>query len=297
MASQKNKRVSLVLGSGGAKGLAHIGIIYALKAKGYEISSIAGSSIGAMVGGVYAAGKLEEFEQWVRAFTPSGVVSLMDLAWGRGGLVKGDRAIDTLKEIIGDRAIESLPIRFTAVASNISQAREVWLNKGSLFDAIRASVSLPLFLTPVQKGEDYLIDGGVLNPVPIAPVFSDDSDLIVAVNLNGDADEALKQQVDAETEALERERQTDSSFNAAVDKFIKKLRNSDDAEEDKSLGAYDIASQAFDAMQGTIARQKLAAYPPDVLIELPRNVCGTMDFDRASPLIDLGYQKAMRALP
>jgi NTE family protein len=135
--------VSLVLGSGGARGLAHIGVIHELEARGFEIASISGCSIGALIGGVYAAGKLDEFERWVRAVTKMNMVNLLDLSWARHGLVKGDRIISTLVELVGDMTIEELPIPFTAVAADIKNEKEVWLNSGRLFDAIRASISLP----------------------------------------------------------------------------------------------------------------------------------------------------------
>ena len=172
-----------MLGSGGARGLAHIGVIHELEEHGLEIASISGCSIGALIGGVYAAGKLDEFETWVRAITKMDMVNLLDLSWARHGLVKGDKIIGTLVELVGDKTIEDLPIPYTAVAADIENEKEVWLNSGRLFDAIRASISLPLFFTPVPYKGNYLIDGGVLNPVPIAPTFNDDTDLTIAVNL------------------------------------------------------------------------------------------------------------------
>ena len=156
------KTVSLVLGSGGARGLAHIGVIRELEERGYEIASISGCSIGALIGGIYAAGKLDEFENWVRAISKMDMVALLDLSWARHGLVKGDKIIGTLVDLVGDRTIEELPITYTAMAVDINNEKEVWLNSGRLFDAIRASISLPVFLKPVPYQGDYLIDGGVL---------------------------------------------------------------------------------------------------------------------------------------
>lgn len=296
------KKVSLVLGSGGAKGLAHIGVIHALETNGYEIHSISGCSIGALVGGIFAAGELAHFEQWVKAITPSKMVSLMDLAWQKAGILKGDRVIDTLREMIGDQAIESLPIKYTAVAADITSGKEVWLNQGSLFDAIRASVSLPLYLTPVKRNDIYLIDGGVLNPVPIAPTFTDQNDLIIAINLNGQSDPAVKQKFNSfkskasTLTSVNQAKEDTSTFGLAIDKFIKKMRQSEAGENSEEPGAYQIATQAFEAMQSSIARQKLAAYPPDILVEIPRNICGTWDFDCAEQLIELGNQNMCAAL-
>ena len=159
MNNQKNKTVSLVLGSGGARGLAHIGVIHVLEEKGYEITTIAGCSIGALIGGIYAAGKLDQYEEWVRKLTKLDMVNMMDISWEGGGLVKGDKIIAKMIKLVGDRQIEDLPIAFTAVATELESGREVWLNSGPLFDAIRSSCSLPLFFTPAKYKEKMLVDG------------------------------------------------------------------------------------------------------------------------------------------
>jgi len=145
MLKSDDRTVSLVLGSGGARGLAHIGVIRWLEERGYEIKSISGCSIGSLVGGMYAIGKLAEFEAWVRAVTRLDIFTFLDLSMQKGGFFKGDKVIDALKGLVGDTLIENLPIPYTAVATDIKNEREVWINKGSLFDAIRASISLPLF--------------------------------------------------------------------------------------------------------------------------------------------------------
>lgn len=284
-------RVSLVLGSGGARGLAHIGVIHELKSREITIASVSGCSIGSLIGGVYAAGKLDEFEHWVRAITKMDMVNLLDLSWARHGLVKGDKIIGTLVELVGDQLIEDLPIPYTAMAADIQEEKEVWLNSGRLFDAIRASISLPLFFTPVAHKDSYLIDGGVLNPVPIAPTFGDDTDLTIAVNLGG---RAVTRAVD--TGKSESESVNDKSLRGRVERFVRELQTSDEKNGSDTLGAYAIADQAFDAMQSTIARHKLAAYPPDIIIEIARNACGTFDFDRAAEIIELGRVTAAECL-
>ena len=291
MKSDVKTTVSLVLGSGGARGLAHIGVINELEANGYEIKSISGCSMGALVGGIFAAGKLDEFEQWVRAITKVDIVSLLDIAWQKHGLVKGDKIINTLIDLVGDRMIEDLPMRYTAVAADVKREKEVWINSGRLFDAIRASISLPLFFTPVEYRSGHLIDGGVLNPVPIAPTFNDDTDLTVAVNLGGP--------LQAETISKNSERRSadsDPSFQEKVSQFISDLQVAKKPRPSEDWSVYDIADQAFDAMQSTIARQKLAAYPPDINIEIARNACETLEFDRADEMIELGRQKASELL-
>ena len=284
------KTVSLVLGSGGARGLAHIGIIRWLEDHGYRIRSVSGCSMGALIGGIYAAGKLPEYEHWVRNVDKLGVFSLLDFTFGRGGLVKGEKLIATLRELVGETLIEELPITFTAVAADIVREREVWLNKGPLFDAIRASISLPLFFTPFNYQGINLIDGSIFNPVPIAPTFHDLTDLTIAVNLNGPPEHAVATGSDeGQEESDAGEVQT---FGEKIRQFFAGFQN-DEAEQagDKWDMLY-IVNQSFDAMQGLVARQKLAAHPPDLLVSIARNACGTLEFDRAAEMIALGYQAA-----
>ena len=284
------KSVSLVLGSGGARGLAHIGVIHWLEENGYNIQSISGSSIGALIGGIYAAGKLDSFEDWVRSISKVDIVTLLDLSWDRSGLIKGDRIIATLVDLVGVQDIEDLAIKFTAVATDIKGEKEIWINSGPLFDAIRASISLPLFFTPFDYRGTSLIDGGVLNPVPIAPTFDDNTDITIAVNLDGALAETHSQTV--ESEDVEK---PDSQLQLTIHRFIKKLQRSVQPAESTDWDMYDIAVQAFETMQGTIARQKLAAYPPDLTIEIARNACRTLEFYRADEMIKLGYLKAQQS--
>ena len=288
---KRHKTVSLVLGSGGARGLAHIGVIHELQENGYQIQSIAGCSVGALIGGIFAAGKLDEFEHWVSAITKLDIVTLLDIAWGKEGLVKGDKIINKLVDLVGDKTIEELSIPFTAVAADVKNEKEVWINSGRLFDAIRASISLPLFFTPVKYKEGYLIDGGVLNPVPIAPTFNDETDLTIAVNLGGP--------IERTNVKVEKEIPIDSKsllLHEKIAGFVNQLKDSVVNSEDSNWGAYDTANEAFDAMQSTIARQKLAAYPRDIVIEIARNACGTLEFDRADEMIELGRSKAKECL-
>jgi len=284
--------ISLVLGSGGARGLAHIGVIKWLEEHNYKIVSVSGSSIGALIGGVYALGKLDEYEHWVRAISATDIVKLLDFSFSRDGFVRGERIIATLKDLIGDSLIEDLPIPFTAVASDVVREREVWLKSGSLFDAIRASISLPLFFEPALINGDKLLDGGILNPVPIAPTFNDDSDITVAVNLGGkpDPDFHIPKPPAVDVD--------DDDFSAKVADFIRGLDLSKKvkAAANGKANMLDIADRTFDAMQSAIARQQLAAYPPDIELVIPNNVCGTLEFDRAPEMIQLGYELSERKL-
>lgn len=290
--TKKDKRsVSLVLGSGGARGLAHIGVIRWLEEKGYKISSISGSSMGALIGGVYAVGKLHEFEQWALSISRRDLFNLVDLSFQKSGFIKGDRIIDTIRDIVGDAIIEELPVTFTAVATDLDAGKEVWIEKGPLFDAIRASMSIPLLFTPVKDKGRLLVDGGVLNPVPIAPTFGDLSDITIAVNVSGRLADGGVPQVKVKGRP-----KPSSRLQEKIDGFTEEMKELASSYFGENKGMLEIAHRSFDAMQSSIARQKLAAYPPDILIEIPRNVSTILEFDRAKELIGLGYAAAARAM-
>ncbi len=288
---KKQKTVSLVLGSGGARVLAHIGVIRWLLENNYQIKSITGCSIGSLIGGVYAAGKLDELEKWMLSIQKFDIANLLDFSWASGGLFKGDKVIKTLVDIIGDIQIEDLPIPYTAVAADLIKEKEVWINSGSLFDAIRASVSLPLFFTPVEYKGRLLIDGGVLNPVPIAPTFNDNTDLTIAVNLGGE----IQQEIIEPKKAIEKTK-NDAIIKQSLKDIIKSFDKKNVLSNSKKWGMMDVADKAFDTMQNSIARFKIAAYPPDIEIIIARDACGTLEFDKSAELIKLGYNKAQQIL-
>ena len=286
----KHKTVSLVLGSGGARGLAHIGVIQWLEQNGYRIRSIAGSSMGALVGGIYAAGELETYTRWVLALEQIDVLRLLDFSFRRSGLLKGEKVIETLRDLIGDRAIESLPVSFTAVATAVQEEKEVWLNHGSLFDAIRASIAIPTVFTPVELHGRILVDGGLVNPVPIAPTLKDKTDLTIAVNLGAKAEPHL----DVPHRQV---RPPGNSYRRHIARFIdslqQRLGRGGDSEE---MDVFQVVTSSFETMQNTIARFKLAAYSPDVVIDIPHNVCTFYEFYRAAELIELGRERAEQAM-
>jgi NTE family protein len=287
MSTTNEKTVSLVLGSGGARGLAHIGVIHWLEENDFKIKSIVGCSIGAVIGGIYAAGKLDVYEQWVRTLTKADIVTLLDLSWAKSGLVRGEKLVNTLVGLVGEKLIEDLPISFTAVATDLRGQKEVWIRSGSLFDAMRASFAIPLFFTPFRLNGVDLVDGGVLNPVPIAPTSCDGTDITIAVDLNGSGESPIEPaEVSAAPES------PTSPIREKLNRFIARLQPPTTSGGSRDWGAYEIATQAFDAMQSTIARQKLAVYPPDTVIEIPRSACRTMEFNRAAEMIALGYNKA-----
>jgi NTE family protein len=277
----------LVLGSGGARGLAHIGVIRWLAENGYAIRSISGTSIGAFIGGVYAAGKLEVYAEWVLALERLHVLRLLDPAIGKPGLFKGDRVISVMRELIGDHAIEDLPIAYTAVATDMHSREEVWLREGPLFDAIRASIATPLVFTPFRHGNRTLLDGALVNPVPIAPTLEDDTDLTIAVDLSGPEESRVVPHAAARVAARHGKR-------ARIARFIDNLRPARTTAEPRH-GLMDVAFSSMQTMQDTISSLRLAAFSPDVKVDIPRNACGFFEFWRAADLIALGRERAARA--
>ncbi|MEL7184988.1 MAG: patatin-like phospholipase family protein [Pseudomonadota bacterium] len=283
------KTVSLVLGSGGARGHAHIGVIKAVEERGYEITNISGTSMGAAIGGIHAAGKLETYKDWAYQLEKSDVFKLLDLSFSWQSLFKGERIIEVLKDLIGDQQIEDLDKRFTAVATSLDEQREVWLNNGSLFTAIRASTAVPGVFAPVELDGRRLVDGGLVNPIPIAPTLNDSTDMTIAVSLAG---------VEKETKTPEKEVATkpeSSSYRERILEFLG-TAGSDEEQTEDDPDAAELLVKSIDVMQGAIARLKLAAYAPDKTIEIPRNACTFFEFHRAEELAELGYEEAKSVL-
>lgn len=293
------KTVSLVLGSGGARGLAHIGVIRTLERHGWTIGAITGSSMGALIGGFYAAGKLEAYAEWAEDLTEFNVLRFLDVAWGGAGMLKGEMLMETLQEFIGRHRIEDLPVPLTIVAADVLRRREVWLTRGDLFDAIRASIAVPMVFTPHTINGRPLLDGGILNPVPIAPALQDSTDAVIAVSLSG-----VPQKLGAGNRLGNRPRQpvkAQHRYRRRIETFIEQLQDklgleSKDDEQEPDLSLWDTALLSLDAMQASIARGMLAAYPPDLLIEIPINTCGAHEFYRAKEVIAAGELWTERAL-
>ena len=278
--------VALVLGSGGARGNVHIGVIQALQEQGFDIVSIAGCSMGAAVGGMFAAGKLDEFTDWITGLSRFDVLRLVDMSLLSMGIIQGEKVFAKLEDIVGAINIEDLPIRYTAVATDLVKQQEVWFQSGPLLEAIRASVAVPGLIMPVREEHRFLVDGGLLNPVPISPTVADQADLIVAVNLNG------------HSKHLRSVQRPDLNRDGANDEWIMPDAVSTDEPMSNHMkwSKVDMFDRCFETMQATLAKYKSAGYEPDVEIRIDSNACGSQEFHRASEMIKLGRKATLRAL-
>jgi NTE family protein len=284
--------VALALGAGGAKGLAHIGAIEELERQGFQIVAVAGSSMGALIGGIYAMGRLDVYRDWVSALAKFDVLRLVDWTLSGGGLIKGEKLIGTLRELIGDTRIEDLPLAYTAVATDLDREREVWLTRGGLFDAIRASIAIPTVFRPHVINGRRLVDGALLNPVPVTPLIREVADYIVAISVDGPAEPPPPQLPDQPDET--------AGYRQRLGGLIGRLLPNGDGKateaKPREPGALELLTQSMDLMQANLSRLRLAAYEPDLLIQIPRNVSTAYEFYRARELIELGRQRTRQVL-
>ncbi|MCO5368789.1 patatin-like phospholipase family protein [Pseudomonas alliivorans] len=341
------KRIALVLGSGGARGYAHIGVIQELERRGYEIACIAGCSMGAVVGGIYAAGKLDRYSEWIESLDYLDVLRLVDVSF-RLGAIRGEKVFGQIRDIVGEINIEDLRIPYTAVATDLTNQQEIWFQEGCLHQAMRASAAIPSLFTPVMQGGRMLVDGGLLNPLPIVPVVSSHCDLIVAVNLNSTHQQhyqlpiierppAVKKRFDllinslgsrlpfrrklettgvtslpAETNSLKSaaarvpnpwlgEVSADPqgqqpSVAPQAEGAPKSASGSVIVDNVGPASLLDLINQSFEVMQTSLAQYKIAGYPPDILINVPKRVCRFFEFYKAPELIALGREIARDTL-
>jgi len=282
------KKVALVLSGGGARGLAHIGVIEELLKRKYEITSIAGTSMGALIGGVYAQGKLTEFRNWVTALDQFEVFKLVDFTFSSAGLVKGEKVLNTIKEFIPDTQIENLPIPYSATAVDIIKHCEVVFRDGMLFDAIRASIAIPTVFTPIKKDGMVLVDGGVMNNVPISNVARTEGDLLVVVHVN--ADIPFVSPVLSKKETKKKEKTHSKWLNS----FAEFLNHS--KEKEHSLGYLSLIDNTLTTGMLRLAQLSILNGNPDILVEVSRDTCGTYDFYKAAEVIETGRMAARNAL-
>ena len=276
------KSVSLVLSSGGSKGLAQIGVIHELERHGFKIHSIAGSSIGSVIGGLYAMGKLSEYTDWVCSLTKKDVWSLMDFTITSHGLLKGERVFEKLKAFIPDMNIEDMKVPFTAIATDILNEKEVIFDRGSFYKAIRASVSIPAVFIPVNYNGSILVDGGLLYPVPLEFVKPAEGAITVVVNLYGDRREKISEQSE-----------TDRDYSKGLFNIFSKLISTGDKQ---SIGYYTLLTTTSSAMIHKLAKVSIEKYKPEIVINIPCNSAGTFDFYKAKELIMLGEAEARETI-
>jgi NTE family protein len=299
----RGKRVALVLGAGGARGLAHIGVIEALEARGFEIAAIAGSSMGALVGGIHAAGKLEAYRDWAEQLERNDVLRLLDVTFGASGLIRGDRVIATLRDLVGEHRIEDLPIPYVAVATDLATQREVWFQQGPLFDAIRASIAIPMVFTPHEVNGRELVDGGLLAPLPLAATRSFHCDYVVAVDLNARSPRVPTSEPVplSEAEMFNDDAPTIApNWKARVASWFSTPPAPAGTPPPPTTGGIasllDLMSRSMDTMHSQITRLHVAQDPPDLVIRVPRDSASFYEFWRAKELRERGRELAEDAL-
>lgn len=278
------KDVALVLSSGGARGLAHIGAIEELEAQGYRITSIAGCSMGALIGGVYAAGKLEEFREWMKTIDRKKMLGLTDFSLSLNHIVKGTRIIEAIMEFVPDTPIEQLPIPYCCVATDWKAGREVVISSGSLFEAIRASISLPSFYEPVRRDGMILIDGGVVNPIPLNRVRRHDGDLLVGVDVSG---HDYKAQWEKAHKLTEMQKHDKSLKGKLLDMLIP---------DNIEFNYYTLLSRTSSLMIRQNSLLMTLLMKPDILVDIQMSRYGGFDYDKSERIIAVGRQKTQQAI-
>ena len=280
------QKVALVLSGGGARGIAHIGVIEELESRGYEITSIAGTSIGSVVGGIYASGKLDVLKKWLFTLDKLKVLNMVDFSFSKQGLVKGDRVSGRMKRLIADTQIEDLRIPFAAVAVDLVHSKEVVFRSGSMYEALRASVSIPTIFTPVKTEDGLLVDGGVMNNVPIDRVERTPGDILVAVDVNA----SIPVNKPAITKKEEKARQ--SLYRKKMLEFQQHLRGSGPKSSGHNLGYFDLINKTLSLMTHHTARLLMEKHMPDILIEVSHDSCEMYDFYKAEEMVEIGRHAA-----
>lgn len=320
-----NKDVALVLSSGGPRGWAYIGAIEELESRGYRITSVAGTSIGSLVGGIFAAGKLAEVKEWLFSLDAWKVFTLMDISISKNHIVKGDKVIEALKEIVPDINIEDMPIPYRAVAADLYTGEEVVFDRGSLFEAVRASISIPSLFRPVKYGYRTLVDGGIVNTMPIDKVVRNGNDIVVAFDVNDvDVDsirQSIIEEVRQEEERARAKKILDAETKTVLDsvrhntnltikekfllakyqgeKIISHKLNSDDPEPELLFenSYYSILSRTFSLMNHALAKAAADRYRPEILVKMPFDAYGEIgDYARAREISEAGRTLMKEAL-
>ncbi|HDP74567.1 MAG TPA: phospholipase [Bacteroidales bacterium] len=302
----KSKNVALVLGSGGARGLAHIGVIEELTRRGYSITSISGSSMGALVGGLLATNKLEEYKNWILKLDKFDILTLIDFTFSSKGIVKGQKVFEKMQELkmIPDISIEELPVPYTAVAVDIINNQLVVFNSGNLQNAIRASISIPSVFTPMPYNGTLLVDGGVLSPLPLEFVKRTKGDLLVAVDLNAIA--PYEQVIRLNSKQIKNSWMKDNpKVEQLIDRWDKLFGHTTKATKEgekkgkitpKSIGYFDLAMRSVQLMQSQLTQYAIRVTPPDALIPISKNSATVFEFYKAAELIEYGRRQCAMVL-
>lgn len=284
------KKIALVLSGGGARGIAHIGVIEELEKRGYEITSIAGTSMGALVGGMYATGKLEEYKKWMCSLDKMKVFSLVDFTFSADGIVKCDKVLNAIKNFVPDTNIEDLKIDYSATAADIENHREIVYRTGSLYEAIRASVAIPMVITPVIKNGAIIVDGGVVNNLPISNVKRNKGDLLIAVYVNANVP-IIKLNV-----SKKEEKEKKSVYLKKINEFYEHLNIISPKQKKGKIGYFTLIDKTIVSASLQMVQLTIEKNPPDILVNISRDTCGTYDFYKAAELVEIGRIAGMESL-
>lgn len=288
----QTKKIHLVLGSGGARGIAHIGVIEALLKEGYQIVSVSGCSMGALVGGMYCAGRLPEFKDWLLSLDKMAVFNLIDFTFTTHGFIKGEKVLNAIRDITGEYQIESLPIPLTIVATDLHKGEEVQYHSGSLFQAIRASVGIPTFFVPVTEQQTVLVDGAVLNPLPLSTVVRKRGESIVAVNVSASAKSELAVINNISNNKLDYKERMVNLFFDKLTGYKKPSKKK--AADNQNL--FTILDRSVELMQNRLTDMIIEKYQPDYVVNISRNICNAFEFYKAEELIAEGHRACCEAL-
>lgn len=288
--NKMKNNVSLVLSGGGARGIAHIGVIEVLEKQGFNIKSISGTSMGALVGGTYAVGKMQEFKNWLYTLDKLEIFRLLDFTLSSQGFVRGEKVFNKMRGIIPDTNIEDLKINYAATAVDLIGKKEMVFTKGSLFEAIRASVSIPTVFTPVESNGHLLVDGGVLNNIPISNVRRTDGDILIVVHVNADIPVYKPIITQAEKESKHTiYREKISNLHSYLHKINPKSHN-------EKFGYFNLINTTLSLLTNQVAKLTLEKYSPDILINVSRDSCSLFDFYKAEELVEVGRYAALTSL-
>jgi NTE family protein len=285
-----SKKVALVLSSGGARGVAHIGVIEGLIDHGFEISSIAGSSMGAVVGAFYACGKLPQFKEWIGNLDRIEVFKLIDFTFSSQGFIRGEKVFKNLEKFIPDRPIEEMQIPFIAISTDLNTQKEKVFDSGSMYHAIRASVAIPTVLTPLKSGDSLYVDGGVTNPVPADRVKRTKGDILVVSNVN-----AFKQYV---SPLKKPEKKVSNQYTKRLEEMMNQISKviPGASSAKKKLGFFDLLNDSLDLLQDRLTSELLKQYKPELRVDVSRDACSTFEFYKAKEIIQAGRQAFEEAL-